>query len=828
MEEKLPQKKISKWKKVLLIILGCILILALIFPFALNIYLKNKLPQIVNEKTPYQITLKNFDLSLFNGDISAHDIAVHTKPTKDTTVTHLEGTVKSLKIENFGIWNAIFNKSYHVDNINLINANIKATLGKSKKKKNKQKKEVDFGVKNILVTNGNFDVKNSKLKNLFTGKNVNINVTEIYQSKDDAKLPIAFKDFKIDAQDVLITMNDYYQIIAKKIDAKNKQLAISEFHLNPIESPGLYNAKNVFDLKVNHVLADNFSVDKDSLIIDNAVFSKPELIITSTNKKTVKQNPKEVNLKIGIKNIDIKEGNVLVQQKNKVKTASVDKYHINLKDIVFDKNTVKEKIPFVFSSHDVQINNVYFKIDPLQALSAKKITANGANTYVENFQMMAIGKSAAKDVFNIKTDKIEILKNASKFAGQQLRINLGAINIHKPQVEIISATQKNKKAKNPKKEIPDLLLNLGELNFINGTFTQKNNGKDKVKVGNFSVNLRSITTNKDILKEDLPFHMKSHLVTAKSIDVDAGKYYTLKVGDVKNTGKITTLNNFAFLPKYSRKQFNKMISVEEDLYTIKIKSVNITDKNSVFAGNTSIDIDKIGIDGIDCNIFHDLTPPDDSSVRYMFSKKLRDVKFPLFVKDIDIKNSKLSYEEITEKAMMPGKLTFENFNAKVSNVNSAKMKGRPTLVQVDSNFKFFGAAPTDIHWEFDVANKNDDYAIKGTINDLSVENANLFVRPYLNVSLDGKIQYLKFDYRGDNKKIAGNFYFKYTDMHVNLLNKKTGEEKKVLSSIANIFIKNDSKGEPNHVEVEKERDPNKSFFNTLWQGIMEGLKKYLI
>lgn len=828
MEEKLPQKKMSNRKKVFLIVLGCILVLALIFPFALNIYLKNKLPQIVNEKTPYQVSLKDFDLSLFNGDVSANDITIQTKPTKDSTVTQLEGTLKSLKIENFGIWKAIFNKSYHVDDIKLIDPQISATLGKPKKKNDSPKKEIDFGVKNILVTNGNFTVKKADNKNLFTGKNVNINITEIHQSKDASKLPVAFKNFTIDAHDVLITVNEFYQIIAKRIDAKNKQLAITEFHLKPIESPTLYNAKSVFDLKINHVLADNFSVDKDSLIIDNAVFSKPELIVTSTNKKTVKENPKEVNLKIGIKNLDLKDGNVLLQQQNKVKTASVDHYRVNLKDIVFDKNTVKEKVPFVFSSHDIQIDNVYFKTDDLQAISAKKIVSKNSDALIENLQMNAIGKSTSKDVFNIKIEKVEILNNKSLFAGQQMKINLGAINVYKPQVEIISATHKIKKTKNTKKETPDLALNLGELNFINGTFVQKQNGKDKMKVGNFNVNLKSITTNKDILKEDLPFHMKSHLVTAKNIDVDAGKYYNLKVENIRNAGKITTMNNFAFLPKYSRKQFNRMIAVEEDLYTIKIKSISIEDKNSVFAGNTSIDIDRIVIDGINCNIFHDLTPPDDIGVRYMFSKKLRDVKFPLFVKNIDIKNSTLSYEEITEKAMMPGKLTFDNFNAKIENVNSAKMKGRPTLVKVDSKFKFFGAAPTDVHWQFDVANKNDDYAINGTINDLSVENANLFVRPYLNVSLDGKIQYLKFDYKGDNKKIGGNFYFKYSDMHVNMLNKKTGEEKKILSAVANIFIKNDSQGEPNHVEVDKERDPNKSFFNTLWQGIMEGLKKYLI
>jgi hypothetical protein len=212
----------------------------------------------------------------------------------------------------------------------------------------------------------------------------------------------------------------------------------------------------------------------------------------------------------------------------------------------------------------------------------------------------------------------------------------------------------------------------------------------------------------------------------------------------------------------------------------------------------------------------------------MFSKKLRDVKFPLYVKQIDIINSKLTYEEIAEKAQIPGKITFDNFNAKIKDVNNAKITGKPTMIKVDSNFDFFGDAPTDIHWNFDVANKNDDFAINGTIKDLSIENANLFVRPYLNVSLDGKINYLKFDYTGNTNKIGGKFGFNYTDMNVNFLNKNTGKERKVLSAIANIFVKNNSKGEPDHVEVDKDRDPNKSFFNTLWQGIMEGLKKYLI
>ncbi|SFN00521.1 hypothetical protein SAMN05421594_0292 [Chryseobacterium oleae] len=828
MEKKLISKKTGKRKKVVLIIIGALLLLALIFPFALNIYLKNKLPELVNEKTPYQIRLADFSLNLFKGDISANSIYITTKQTKDPTVTQINGNIKSLRVQNFGIWKAIFNKSYHVKEVQLIDPDLKVMLGKSKEKKDAPKKKINFGIENILVTNGNISVKDKNKKDLVTGKNVNINLTEIKLSENVSKIPVEFKNFKIDAHDILITVNDFYQIYAAKIDAKNKQLNIYEFHLKPIESPALYNAKNVFDLRINQLAAENFTVSKDSLIIDNAKFVKPQLTVTSTNKKEVKENPKEVNLKIGIKNLDFGQGSVLIQQRDKTKVASVDNFHLNLKDIVFDKKTVKEKIPFAFSTHNIEFENIYFKTDPLQAVNIKKITSNDSNILIDDIAFTALGKSAVKDVFNIKTEKVEILNNTSKFAGQQLQLQLGKINVYRPKVEIIAATHKPKVTKKSNTATPDLLAHLGALHIIDGTFIQKKEGHDKMKVENFNVQLNSVTTNKDILKESIPFHVKSQLITAKKIDVDAGKYYRLKVDQIKNTGKETALHNFAFLPKYSRAQFNRLIAVEEDLYTIKAKSVMITDKNSRLGAQTSIDLDQIIFDGIDCNIYHDLAPPDDIGIRYMFSKKLRDVKFPLYIRNIDIKNSHLTYEEVAEKAKIPGKLTFAHFNAKIRDVNSAKMKGKPTMVKVDSNFDFFGDAPTDVHWQFDVANTNDDYAINGTIKNLSVQNANLFVRPYLNVSLDGQIHYLKFDYKGSSKQIGGNFYFKYTDMQVNFLNKNTGKERKLLSAVANIFVKNDSKGEPNHVEVDVKRDPNKSFFNTLWQGIMEGLKKYLI
>ena len=822
--------KPSKLKKIL-IITGCtIFVLLLIFPFALDTYLKRKLPDLINDKTPYHLTLDKFNLSLISGNLIAKNLVIKNKNPKDSTVTQINGTVKNLKVEDFSIWKAVFSKTYKAKDVVLNDPNIAVVFAPKKDKKNKEKNKLDIALENIIVSNGNVKIQNEHKKTLFNGQNVNIKLTNIKQSEDASKIPFAFDEFKIDAQNIVVTANEFYEINAKKITAKNKTLNILGFHLNPIQNAKNYNAKNIFDFSADELIAKNFDINQDSLIVDQIDFLKPDLKVTSTGKKIVEkkvEKEKKMNLKIGLKNINFNQGKILVLQSNLQKTASIDNFNFKLSNIVFDKNTVKEKIPFRFTNHDIEAENIYLKTDHLQALKIEKIKSENQDITIDNFEMIPLGKSIHKDIFDIKTDKILIKKNQSKYIGQQLNLNFAGIDVLNPKIKIFSAKH-HSKTQNKNESTPDFKALIGKLNITNGTFKQFSDGKEKLSVGKFAVRLDEIKSDKNITKGDLPFIIKSRLITAKNINLDAGKHYKLKLASLKNSGKQTDIQNFEFLPKYSRKAFSKVIAKEEDLYTIRTKHITITDKDSKIGKNTIINLNKIIIDNLDCNIYHDLAPPDDNAVRYLFSKKLRDVKFPLFVNQIQIRNSDLIYEEDAENANKPGKLTFDDFNATIKNVNNTKIKGLPTLITVDSDFKFYGTAPTTVTWKFDVKDLDDKFTIVGNIQKLSADNVNLFVRPYLNVTLDGKIDYIKFDYYGSSAGIAGKFYFKYKDMYVNFLNKKNGKERKILSTVANWFVKNESTGEPDHVNIEKKRDPERSFFNMLWQGIMEGLKKYVI
>ena len=156
------------------------------------------------------------------------------------------------------------------------------------------------------------------------------------------------------------------------------------------------------------------------------------------------------------------------------------------------------------------------------------------------------------------------------------------------------------------------------------------------------------------------------------------------------------------------------------------------------------------------------------------------------------------------------------------------MKGKPTQVPITISCQFMNASPMKVNWSFDTANMNDAFAISGNISDLPASRINPFIEPYLKVRATGLISDLIFDFKGTKRGIYGNLKMVNKDLKISVL-KQTGEKDKILSAIANVFVRTDSGKYPESVEVEEvERDNTKSFFNLFWRGIEQGLKKTLI
>lgn len=282
------------------------------------------------------------------------------------------------------------------------------------------------------------------------------------------------------------------------------------------------------------------------------------------------------------------------------------------------------------------------------------------------------------------------------------------------------------------------------------------------------------------------------------------------------------------LPKLSRSQFIRAIPTEKDLYTIKAKQISMLGKSDFFSRHKVIDASAVTIESMDANIFRSKIPKDDQSIKPMYSELLRRIKIPVTVREFNIRNSKLVYEEDTQKSDGPGKLIFSKFNLNAKNLNSNKIKGKPTKIPITINCKFFDISPMNISWNLDTANLSDAFTIKGNVSNLPASSVNPFVEPYLKIQTRGEIQNIVFDFRGNKSVLDGTFGMSHKNLNVSIL-KNTGEKDKLLSAVANIFVRTNSKNYAEKVIVDGvKRDPTKSFFNLLWKGIEEGLKKTLI
>ena len=281
-------------------------------------------------------------------------------------------------------------------------------------------------------------------------------------------------------------------------------------------------------------------------------------------------------------------------------------------------------------------------------------------------------------------------------------------------------------------------------------------------------------------------------------------------------------------PKFTKTQFTSKISTEKDWYNVKIAQTRITDFHWKLKDNQpKINVGNVLINNLQAQIYRSKSPKDDLTRKKLYSELLRSIQFPLLVKNLNIRNSNLVYEEDLPNGNKPGKLTFSQFNLNAQNLNSNK-GFKNTVVPIKIHTQFMNVAPMKVNWSFDTANLQDDFSISGQINDLPAESINAFVTPYSHKKVEGNIHEVRFNFKGNRNEISGNYTMKHENVKVKVLDEKTKKEKKVLSAVTNLIVRTNSKSETENVVVHTTRNPTKSFFNLLWRGVEEGLKKTLV
>ncbi|TDE02951.1 hypothetical protein [Flavobacterium hiemivividum] len=373
--------------------------------------------------------------------------------------------------------------------------------------------------------------------------------------------------------------------------------------------------------------------------------------------------------------------------------------------------------------------------------------------------------------------------------------------------------------------VSNIILNRGKLKIMNTT-----TDKPILSLNNINFRINNIIVTDDLLQNKIPFSYQNFAIKTDSIYYRLNNNYHLKASNLVASDKDFSVEKFEMIPEYSRSQFTNKLDKEKDLFTLRSESIKINNIDWGFKDDKPFfNANSVIIDQLSANIYRNKLPPDDLSKKPLYNALLRDLKFPLKIDTLAIRNSLLVYEEEINFQKGPGKLSFNKFNLKATNIQSGFQQKKLADVAIDINCKFMNHSPLKLHWTFNVLDQKDHFTIHGNVSNLKTSDLTTFTKPYLNATTQGIIDELKFTIKGNDFNSYEDASLKYHGLKVTLYRKGAPEKKnKLKSALANLIVKNDTSGQTINTTATVERDQEKSFYNFLWINIAAILKQIII
>lgn len=415
------------------------------------------------------------------------------------------------------------------------------------------------------------------------------------------------------------------------------------------------------------------------------------------------------------------------------------------------------------------------------------------------------------------------------------KIKANAIIITSPEVILYQGTQKDTTDKRDMRskvvEPLNKLILVSEVSMLDGDFKMMkvDHKKPTLHLSNVSFSVDGIAINDDILEQKIPVNFGKYNIKFDSLYYKPNAVYELKTGKLNTINHELQVENISYLPIMSRQQFVQSLATEKDLFTLKAKNLKI---DSLQWGYKSDDFffeaKQLEIIEPAANIYRAKMPADDLTKKPLYSQLLREIPFFLKIEKLKIRHGTVEYEEEKTAETGAGLLSFNGFNMTVNNVYSGFKQSKLPDVLIDVNCRFMNTSSMNVKWSFNVLDKSEAFKIRGSILKLPAQKLSPFIKPYMNVTADGMLDKVYFNYAGNDNMARGDFALEYEDLKVNVLQKDRKKKNKIVSAIANIFVKKDTKERIKETTVEVNRIQEKSFFNLLWRTTADGLKQLLI
>lgn len=456
-----------------------------------------------------------------------------------------------------------------------------------------------------------------------------------------------------------------------------------------------------------------------------------------------------------------------------------------------------------------QLYHIRFPLSQLQGVDLEQLQQN--SLMVENLLI----KDPSFELFRfteLGKDKKETLANASAWY-QRLPDNLKLIQSEKISIE-------------------------------DGSFTLTSiNAKDSssFKVGN----IRGIAHH--FVLDSLSMKQEDKIFFADRLELQIQDYstpldnelYELKIKDLQFDSEKKSLfaDSITLMPLVDKATFAQRKGYETDQFTLQNRRLtleNIDYKALINQGHFSAD--SLLLDGFNLHIYRDKRQPFPENHRPSMPQEIiRNMKLPFYLKGFEIRNGYIAYAERARGTPEEGFIDLTKVrvtSSTISNRPSLLDNGLTTYLTLDCYL--MGSGYLETSFRIPLADTLNRHSYWGSLEPMSLPEFNPILEKTAFVQIrTGYANKINFSVEADKHSAAGIMEFRYQDLKVALVNKRTGKTggpvKELGSMLANMFIINTHNIEEKDSPLRKGdmayvRDENHSIVNYWVKTLVNGFK----
>ncbi|TJZ59761.1 hypothetical protein FAZ15_12735 [Sphingobacterium olei] len=469
------------------------------------------------------------------------------------------------------------------------------------------------------------------------------------------------------------------------------------------------------------------------------------------------------------------------------------------------------------------------------------------------YQQMIVEKSAPDNRFHIKLKALKIRRFGLWDVLRNRQLSIKSIVLEQPEIHLTSEKHafNDTVSTEPKKtlyeSIEDIFTSVNvrdvQLDDVKFTYSKIDSGKTS------GIELNRVTIKvHDVLVDKTSIDDSTRLFYTKMIDVHVpgfeyelpDGFYKLKFDDLSINTKDQNLllTKFAYEPKMAKSAFFKQKNRNITMTILKFDTLRLEnldfkeliDNQKTIAASAQL---KNGI--VDLSNDRRYPKYPKNKIGRSPHQQLMKLNSLIRLDTVLVDNVTITYHEFSAKYGREGSISFNHARGNLTNVtNDTLALAKDKFMRADLSAKIMNSGRLHAKFGFDMLSTNGYHTYKGSVGAMNATAFNRILKPLLNVELaSGNMKKVTFNMEGTDYRNWGDFRFDYDNLKIRLLNEqKKGEaqtSKKVISFFVNQIIINDSNPDANEIyhigKINYKRDPEHTFFKTLWQSLLDGIKQ---